>query len=228
MARGDQIYTLRDFMNMEGLYEHHGIDCGDGTVIHYRKGTETVTRTSLEEFTDGRPIYVKTYKVSYIPDVTVRRAESRLGEQEYNLLTNNCEHFATWCKTGVSRSAQVENFVSRLPNFNIDELGSAVFTALQKEKDTTLPTALQEALTTIKTAWDDLLPKYDLARHDYDAWSAVAMQALQKGRDDLARAAIQKKLAAKKLATEFKAQLDQLAKMTENLTRQSRDFNIKL
>jgi len=37
-----------------------------------------------------------------------RRARSRLGENDYRLLTNNCEHFYNWCLSGVSRSAQVE------------------------------------------------------------------------------------------------------------------------
>ena len=32
----------------------------------------------------------------------------QLGEKEYNLVTNNCEHFAIWCKTGVSESSQVD------------------------------------------------------------------------------------------------------------------------
>jgi hypothetical protein len=36
---------------------------------------------------------------------------SRLGEQNYNLLFNNCEHFAHWCKTGRHRSEQVENWL---------------------------------------------------------------------------------------------------------------------
>ena len=29
-----------------------------------------------------------------------RRAEARIGEKEYNLLFNNCEHFVTECLTG--------------------------------------------------------------------------------------------------------------------------------
>jgi len=45
------------------------------------------------------------------PRVTLRRAMSRLGEQNYNLLFNNCEHFAHWCKTGRHRSEQVENWL---------------------------------------------------------------------------------------------------------------------
>ena len=37
----------------------------------------------------------------------------RLGEQDYNLLFNNCEHFATWCKTGRHRSGQVDSVLER-------------------------------------------------------------------------------------------------------------------
>jgi hypothetical protein len=35
----------------------------------------------------------------------------RLGEQRYNLIFNNCEHFAIWCKTGRHRSAQVDSWL---------------------------------------------------------------------------------------------------------------------
>lgn len=47
----------------------------------------------------------------YSPEETVERAESRLGEKNYNIATNNCEHFAVWCKTGKSESTQVKNFL---------------------------------------------------------------------------------------------------------------------
>ena len=50
----------------------------------------------------------------YSPEETVARAESRLGERDYNIATNNCEHFAIWCKTGVSESTQVENFLKKI------------------------------------------------------------------------------------------------------------------
>jgi hypothetical protein len=43
--------------------------------------------------------------------VTLQRALGRLGEQRYNLIFNNCEHFAHWCKTGRHRSAQVEGWL---------------------------------------------------------------------------------------------------------------------
>ncbi len=53
------------------------------------------------------------YKV-YSADETVERAQSRIGETNYNLLTNNCEHFVIWCKTGISESHQVNSFIDLL------------------------------------------------------------------------------------------------------------------
>ena len=50
----------------------------------------------------------------YSPQETVRRARSRIGEGKYNLVTNNCEHFAIWCKTGISESHQVNNIISNI------------------------------------------------------------------------------------------------------------------
>ena len=50
----------------------------------------------------------------YTPEETVARARSRLGETNYNLFTNNCEHFAIWCKTGVSESMQVSGMFRSL------------------------------------------------------------------------------------------------------------------
>lgn len=47
----------------------------------------------------------------YSPEETVERAESQLGREGYNLVFNNCEHFAVWCKTGVKESSQVQRFL---------------------------------------------------------------------------------------------------------------------
>ena len=48
-------------------------------------------------------------RVFYSENETVKRAYSRIGECNYNLINNNCEHFAIWCKTGISISSQVKN-----------------------------------------------------------------------------------------------------------------------
>jgi hypothetical protein len=37
----------------------------------------------------------------------MQRAKAKLGESGYNLFGNNCEHFATWCKSGDWESQQV-------------------------------------------------------------------------------------------------------------------------
>ena len=95
-----------------GLYQHHGIDLGDGTVAHYLEGRQ-ILRSPLEDFSRGQPIRVVPYdpQACSPAGTTLRRAMGRLGEQNYNLLFNNCEHFAHWCKTGRHRSAQVEDWL---------------------------------------------------------------------------------------------------------------------
>ncbi len=59
MARGDHVYVRR------GFYTHHGIDAGDGTVIHFAgepgltMQTATVTRSPVEEFLAGGVLRVR-------------------------------------------------------------------------------------------------------------------------------------------------------------------------
>ena len=108
MAAADHLQVPRQ----HGLFNHHGIDLGDGTVAHYLEGRE-ILRSPREEFSRGQPISVVAYPEGSCSPVglTLRRAMGRLGEQNYNLLFNNCEHFAHWCKTGRHRSSQVENWL---------------------------------------------------------------------------------------------------------------------
>ncbi len=103
MAQGDHIYVDC------GTYTHHGIDCGNGTAIHYTGESlrGVIIRTSIAEFASGKQIFVKKYDNSDLPDIILLRAESRLGENKYDLFFNNCEHFASWCKTGKHESEQV-------------------------------------------------------------------------------------------------------------------------
>ena len=221
MARGDQIYLMQEFLSLEGVYEHHGIDCGDGTVIHQRKRTETIERTSFAAFMNHSKskVYVRNYRTCFISDVVVQRAESRLGEKNYNLLFNNCEHFATWCKTGVSESRQVKNFIPVIANLDTDSLSAPIFLALKHSDRGEALRSLNEALATIKGTWDNIQPEYKQAVQEIDAWQRVAQQALKQGREDLAREALKKKLFYKKRATEDQAKLDKLATMTETLIR---------
>ncbi|MEM5317122.1 lecithin retinol acyltransferase family protein [Paraburkholderia sp. JHI869] len=94
-------------------YEHHGIYVGHGKVIHYAGFDKTAHRgpveeVSLEQFAGGYVVGVRPHPLrKYSGEDAVLRARSRLGEDRYRLLTNNCEHFCAWCLLGESRSEQV-------------------------------------------------------------------------------------------------------------------------
>ncbi|MEA5535729.1 lecithin retinol acyltransferase family protein [Crocosphaera sp. XPORK-15E] len=221
MAQGDQLYVYRELMNLEGVYEHHGIDCGDGTIIHYRKPSEVVERTSLETFRRGNTIYLRQYPDSFcfIADVVVSRAKSRLGEKKYNLLFNNCEHFATWCKTGINYSKQIQEFIPVIKNIKVDNLYNPLKNALQDTEPQTAKALLNSALGDLKNVWDDIQPKYKIAIKEQETWQKVAQEAVRRNRDDLARAALQKKLNYQQQANQLKEQLEQLAILTEDVLK---------
>ena len=56
----------------------------------------------------------------YSAEETLERAKSVMGDNEhgfnkqYDLVSNNCEHFAIWCKTGQIKSYQVSRFIEKL------------------------------------------------------------------------------------------------------------------
>jgi hypothetical protein len=99
-------------------FAHHGIYAGGGRVIHYgglgnRRLRGPVEEISLARFTCGRRVWVRTHELPRFgcPDV-IRRARSRVGENRYRVLSNNCEHFCEWCLQGEHRSYQVESLVA--------------------------------------------------------------------------------------------------------------------
>jgi hypothetical protein len=124
MATGDHIIVPLSIVPLFARYTHHGIDIGDGTVVHWssglpgeincenmetRKAATRIRRTPIEEFGDLNQLEVREYDWCFDEDTVVERALSRVGEDGYDLFNNNCEHLATWCKTGDHRSEQVDN-----------------------------------------------------------------------------------------------------------------------
>src|SRR5262245_47751857 len=95
-------------------FTHHGVYVGNGRVIHYAGLRRLLLGGLVEEVTIER--FAKRYGLAIKDTVaavfggesSVARARRRLGESRYRLFGNNCEHFAEWCTTGVSRSSQVE------------------------------------------------------------------------------------------------------------------------
>jgi Lecithin retinol acyltransferase len=114
MAKGDHIRVNR----YGGIISHHGIDMGDGSVVHFRKddsGNKAIVgRTSIADFAKGGTVKTVQHQMFDHPDVVVSRAgdlhrlqrEGRLNS--YHFLDRNCEHLATSCKTGEFRSDQAE------------------------------------------------------------------------------------------------------------------------
>lgn len=220
MAKGDQIYVMRPLMGMAGVYEHHGIDCGDETVIHYRKtATATITRNTLETFAQGQRVQVKRVPVAYLPDIVVQRAESRLGEQRYDLLTNNCEHFATWCKTGQVQSEQVAGFGLQLDRVSPGTLGQVMAGVSRDRPPEDAQALFHQALGDIAAAHRTLKQQYRKAQQDMSTWHQVAQLALGRDREDLARAALHRKVEAQRQATHLTQQLAQLVEVQTSLER---------
>jgi Lecithin retinol acyltransferase len=94
-------------------YAHYRIDAGAGRVVHYTGLSHGLRREPVEEI--SLPRFAAGHRVSVTPDLApkferrevARRARSRIGEANYRLFTNNCEHFCEWCLQGQHRS-QIE------------------------------------------------------------------------------------------------------------------------
>ncbi|MGY2488605.1 lecithin retinol acyltransferase family protein [Cupriavidus sp. CP313] len=95
-------------------YTHHGVYAGGGKVVHYAGLSRSLRRgpvheVTLAEFAQGRPVRVRQSPgASFAGMEAVQRAYSRLGEDRYRLISNNCEHFCMWCLYGESRSDQID------------------------------------------------------------------------------------------------------------------------
>lgn len=122
MARGDRLAVFRHLAGATVPYTHHGIDIGDGTVVHARPddpgrlfGGGRVVRTTLAEFAGGSTIRVIVDPPArHPPGEIVERALGALGRDGYCPVVDNCEHFTTWCATGERGSRQVDLLVERL------------------------------------------------------------------------------------------------------------------
>lgn len=97
-------------------YTHHAIGIEEGKIIHFSYNNET-SRLSINLETFGK-LNSPRHKL-YDNEDFQNRLDSRnrallaltgyVHIKNYNLITNNCEHFATWCKTGKRKSLQVEH-----------------------------------------------------------------------------------------------------------------------
>lgn len=109
LSVGSHIYVIRPG------YLHHGLYIGSDQVIHYggsdhgEDESDRVRLVRLSTFSRGAVVRVIAHNnPRFSAWESVMRACDRLGEDEYSLLTNNCEHFVNWCIEGKASSAQVK------------------------------------------------------------------------------------------------------------------------
>jgi hypothetical protein len=122
--RGDHLVVDR------GIYWHHGVDLGNGTIVHFAGPGKDKTLASIrvdtfQDFASGTTVRVRNYGQRLDPEETVRRAESLVGATGYHLVSKNCEHLASWCVTGVAESRQVERVSAATGTATVALLASA-------------------------------------------------------------------------------------------------------
>ncbi|SNY26868.1 Lecithin retinol acyltransferase [Orenia metallireducens] len=91
-SKGDHLAVWR------GTYYHHGLYVGNGRVYHYNQGE--IREDFLSTFRKWGKVRVIHSPKKYRNDEVVERAERRYGEDSYNVVFNNCEHFVVWCRCG--------------------------------------------------------------------------------------------------------------------------------
>lgn len=140
-------------------YTHHGLYLGDGNVLEYLMN-EGVTIVPLSSFANGHEIFIREHKNARYQGIqAVNRGMLRLGENHYNLLTRNCEHFVNWCIEGIESSRQVDNLIlTIIPFYSIFQKSDFLRGCLKVVFDD--PNSLDQAFARInaskKSAYDPI------------------------------------------------------------------------
>ena len=101
------------FYRLQGIYWHHAIvkhvdeESGEIKTIEYSRTPsgkfQVMEKTHrFQEVT----VYLMLHE-SFDRDLVLSKAQSKIGEEQYNLFANNCENFAMWCITGRSSCDQI-------------------------------------------------------------------------------------------------------------------------
>lgn len=90
-------------------YDHYRLPI---IVANYTSGTKRVSNQELEQFMQQlTPTNIERFQGNnYQRRLAVQRAISKLGENNYNYLENNCEHYANFVQKGKAYSRQADNF----------------------------------------------------------------------------------------------------------------------
>lgn len=122
-----------------GLYSHWAVYYGDGKVIHLA-GDENDGLNATYNSGSAFTICGKSFNKAFVriddfwnvvldskakknnskdkkmrplsPTEIIQRAKEKLGAIGYNVLWSNCEHFASYCRYGSSKSEQADKFMT--------------------------------------------------------------------------------------------------------------------
>ena len=109
MYKGQHLYIKK----ASGSYTHHALGIGNNRVIQYSGLADNfiseglIEEVTLDEFAKGSKILIRPHiNRKFGVDESIIRAGIRLGEDQYHILYNNCEHLVEWCISGKHRSSQ--------------------------------------------------------------------------------------------------------------------------
>ncbi|MBR1482826.1 MAG: lecithin retinol acyltransferase family protein [Ruminococcus sp.] len=106
-----------------GSIYHYGVFLSEDEVVQFgyppiaayqeQNAVVTVLSVDIDSFACGHIVEVavldrRERKKRLPPAETARRARARLGEGGYNIIHNNCEHFAYECVFGEKKSEQTD------------------------------------------------------------------------------------------------------------------------
>ena len=137
LAKGDHFFVWRRHLGVP--FQHHAIDVGDGTAIHFTDGkggvagpgssTEgfVVMHTSMSAVTaEGQcKPHIVEHASPLDADEIVQRAMSQVGRKGYHLMFDNCEHFATWCAVDREESGQIRIACERLAATSVKTMAAS-------------------------------------------------------------------------------------------------------
>jgi hypothetical protein len=97
-----------------GMVDHYAIYLGfrgnrPVFVANYRDGIKEVSSNEMKSILETlEPISIERFPGNEVERLyAVKRASSRIGENAYNYISNNCEHFKNWVHYGENYSDQV-------------------------------------------------------------------------------------------------------------------------
>ena len=121
---GDTIVATK----WKGTYLHYGVYVGNGEVVHFsylkeekflNKDTHVrIVKTSYEDFANGSQTYREPLREGMNANSGKETAKIAKGLVDndfggYNLATNNCEHFANYCKYNEKESFQIKDLADK-------------------------------------------------------------------------------------------------------------------